>query len=152
MYLTHGMTKAPEYIAWANMRGRCRNPKDPGWPRYGGRGITVCEEWVNSFAAFFAHVGPRPSSAHSIDRIDNDKGYEPGNVRWADRLTQQQNIRSNVNLTYQGETHCLREWSRRCNIPFERLRGRHRAGWAVDRIFSDARFVVPDPERSMSFA
>src|SRR5215204_588492 len=81
----HGHTKwrgpvTPEYRAWVNMRQRCLNPRSPQYDRYGGRGITVCERW-NSFVPFLADVGFRPSPVHSLDRIDNDGNYEPGNIR-----------------------------------------------------------------------
>jgi len=86
-----GMT--PEYRAWANMKTRCYAPSYRGYHNYGGRGIRVADEWRNSFEAFYAHVGPRPSAQHSIDRIDNGGNYEPGNVRWATRNEQQGNKR-----------------------------------------------------------
>src|SRR5262245_21492050 len=85
-----GMT--PEYRAWANMKTRCYAPSYRGYHNYGGRGIQVADEWRN-FEAFYAHVGPRPSAQHSIDRIDNGGNYEPGNVRWATRNEQQGNKR-----------------------------------------------------------
>lgn len=75
------------------MKVRCFNVRSKPYPNYGGRGITMCDHWRDSFAAFLADVGRRPSAAHSIDRIDNDGHYEPGNVRWATRDTQQQNRR-----------------------------------------------------------
>src|SRR5262249_60827665 len=86
-----GMT--PEYRAWANMKTRCYAPSYRGYHNYGGRGIRVCDEWRNSFEAFYAHVGPRPSAQHSIDRIDNGGDYEPRNVRWATRHEQQKKKR-----------------------------------------------------------
>lgn len=89
--LTHGHARGrrtvcpptPEYQTWLNVKARCGNPKNPRYADYGGRGILLFSPWQEDFAAFLAAVGPKPSPRHSIDRIDNDKGYEPGNVRWA---------------------------------------------------------------------
>jgi hypothetical protein len=88
---THGMSSTPEYFAWAAMLSRCHNPANPRYDDYGGRGITVCDRWRADFAAFLADVGRRPSPAHSLDRIDNDRGYEPGNCRWATAYVQARN-------------------------------------------------------------
>lgn len=93
---THGWSGTQEYNAWLAMRKRCLNPKDGAYDRYGGRGITVAADWVNDFPAFLAHIGPKPSPDFSLDRIDNERGYEPGNVRWADRSTQSRNRRAFV--------------------------------------------------------
>jgi hypothetical protein len=104
MNYKHGMTKSPEYQAWRNMIARCCDPGCPNFKRYGGRGISVCKRWLFSFSDFFKDVGPRPSPKHSLDRIDNAGNYERGNVQWARRREQQQNLRTNVKLTHNGET------------------------------------------------
>jgi hypothetical protein len=88
---THGLTHTRAYIAWRDMLRRCRNPNRPDFRNYGGRGITVCERWLN-FPAFFQDMG-QPPAGLSLDRINNDGNYEPGNCRWADSLTQANNRR-----------------------------------------------------------
>jgi hypothetical protein len=94
---THGETigRGPsiEYSTWVGMIDRCENPRNKSFPDYGGRGIRVCPEWRDSFPGFLAEVGRRPGPEFSIDRIDNSRGYEPGNVRWATRLQQNRNRR-----------------------------------------------------------
>ena len=90
---THGATGTPEYTCWQRMLARCYRPSHHTYQYYGARGITVCPEWRNSFDAFLRDVGPRPSPDLSIDRIDVNGNYEPGNVRWASRLIQSQNRR-----------------------------------------------------------
>lgn len=87
----HGATKTTEYRIWQNMRNRCQLPTATAFDRYGGRGISVCVRWRTSFSAFLADMGPRPSIGHSIDRIDNDGHYEPGNCRRATKATQTAN-------------------------------------------------------------
>lgn len=90
-FVTHGETNSPEYTSWVGMKGRCLNPANPKYERYGGRGISVCDRWRDSFEAFLEDMGHRPSPAHSIDRRDNDGNYEPGNCRWATPVEQQRN-------------------------------------------------------------
>ena len=93
----HGMNRTPEHRTWFNMKNRCFNPNSDDYKYYGGRGIKVCDEWKNSFSKFFEYVGKRPEGDYSIDRIDNNGDYEPGNVRWADKRTQRLNQRKSKN-------------------------------------------------------
>lgn len=128
---THGMTKTPEYTAWVSMIVRCKYPSATGFERYGGRGITVCEEWARSFEAFYAYVGPRPSPRHSLDRYPNVNGnYEPGNVRWASTIEQARNKRSTVTVTVGSETRPLAEWCERQGLKYSIVKDRiHKLGW-----------------------
>lgn len=113
-----GMSRSPEYGVWNAMNKRCHNPKTKWYENYGGRGIQVCDEWRGrgGFARFYEHVGPRPSPEHTLDRIDNDGNYEPGNVRWVNRLTQSKNSRRVRMITINGETKHLAEWARQIGI------------------------------------
>ena len=88
----HGMKGSPEWKAWVNARRRCTDPNHPDWDNYGGRGIRMCSAWQGSFSAFIKHIGPRPDG-HMLDRINNNAGYYPGNVRWATRGESNRNKR-----------------------------------------------------------
>ncbi len=92
----HGRAGTPEYVSWVSAKSRTTNPKVVYWDSYGGRGITMCKEWRDNFLAFYKYMGPRPPG-HSLDRIENDGNYEPGNVRWATRKQQMRNTRAVLN-------------------------------------------------------
>lgn len=110
--------KTPEYIAWLSMKARCYYAKHVGYSRYGGRGITVCPEWKNSYVTFLRAVGRRPGPEYSLDRYPNKNGnYEPGNVRWATPIDQNRNARSNHLITFKGKTQSLAGWAEEVGLP-----------------------------------
>ena len=97
-FKSHGMTKSTYYMAWKHMKDRCYSEKNLQYKDYGGRGIKVCDRWLNSFENFYADMGDKPAPFYTLDRINNDKGYYPENCRWSDRTTQSYNKRNNVFL------------------------------------------------------
>lgn len=113
---THGMTKTITYKSFDGMKQRCLNPQDEHYPNYGGRGITVCDRWRNSFENFLADMGERPSKQHSIERKDNNGNYEPDNCKWATATEQSNNRRSSRLLTYNGKTQSLALWCRELHL------------------------------------
>lgn len=129
---THGDHGTPESKAWKAMRQRCRNPRCREWKFYGGRGIGICQEW-DDYPRFLADMGRRPSAKHSLDRIDNSRGYEPSNCRWATDTEQCRNRRNNHLITSGSETLSVAAWSARTGIPYSTLLFRIRAGWDVER-------------------
>src|SRR5574343_1607894 len=114
--VTHGLTHSTTYDAWAQMKSRCSNPNTHCFAMYGGRGISVCDRWRDSCEAFMSDMGERPSPLHSLDRVDTDGNYEPGNCRWATNEMQARNRRNNVLLTHDGETMCISAWAERIGI------------------------------------
>ena len=106
----HGKRYTPTYEIWKTMRQRCVNPRNRKFRLYGGRGISVCDRWLNSFVSFLEDMGERPEGC-SIDRINNDGNYEPGNCRWATRTQQARNTRQTTLITFGGHTRCLTEWA-----------------------------------------
>jgi hypothetical protein len=132
---THGMTTTAEYAVWQGMLNRCRNPRVKAFPLYGGRGIKVCERWMNSFEDFFADMGARPSSSHSIERQDPHGNYEPGNCIWATALEQANNKRRTRWVVYRGQPMSLCDAVRKAGsvIHHEAAAGRiFKCGWTVD--------------------
>jgi hypothetical protein len=128
----HGKHGIPEYFVWKGMKDRCHRKNNKSYPRYGGKGIRVCDEWRNSFLAFFENVGPRPTPSHSIDRMDHARGYEPGNVRWATITEQNNNRSSNHNLTVDGVTMTIAEWAREYGIDQKSILARVDSGWSAE--------------------
>lgn len=95
MRKTHGQRQTRTYGIWTHIKSRCYNPNDPAYHNYGGRGITVCREWINDYMAFLSYVGEPPTPKHTMDRIKNEGNYEPGNVRWTTKKEQGANRRTN---------------------------------------------------------
>jgi hypothetical protein len=132
----HGMSKSPEYKAWDNARSRCYRQKDPKYPLYGGRGISMCEEWRNSFEAFYADMGPRPTSKHSLDRVDGNGHYEPKNCRWATIEEQNNNRSSNRHITVSGVSMTVAQASQKYRIPHHKILARVNCGMSGDEAIS----------------
>lgn len=123
------MSGTATYRSWTSMRQRCNDVDDKDYANYGGRGITVCERWNNSFAAFFQDMGERPEG-HTIDRINNNGNYEPGNCRWAKVKTQSNNTRKNYYVEYMGRVQTAKQWAEELKIvEYKTLLYRLRTGW-----------------------
>ncbi|MFZ9327586.1 MAG: hypothetical protein ACO24H_09070 [Polynucleobacter sp.] len=133
--LTHGMSRSPEYGTWSRMKDRCLNPNNSRYFDYGGRGIAVCNRWLNSFENFLADMGekPEPKGDYSIDRIDNSLGYFPANCKWSTREEQMKNRRNSVHLTLPYEsrlqTKTIKEWSEITGLSIEAISARRKRGW-----------------------
>lgn len=142
----HGMSHSRLYKVWGNMRKRCTCKTDEHYDRYGKRGITICDEWANSFIAFrdwalsTGYDEFAPTGECTIDRIDNNKGYFPENCRWVNRNVQQNNRRANHLLTIDGKTHTVAEWSEVSGICYQTIQKRLQLGW-------DSKTAVFDPVR-----
>ena len=126
----HGQHRSKTYKIWSGMKQRCLCVSNANFSRYGGRGITVCERWL-VFENFIADMGEKPAGM-SLDRIDNDGNYEPGNCRWATIKTQARNMRSNVRWTHNGECLTIAEWAERAGIDRTLLRNRVARGWSIE--------------------
>jgi hypothetical protein len=142
----HGRHKEPEYRSWVAAKARCFNPKNQAYADYGGRGIKVCEEWRNNFIAFYREMGPCPEGM-SLDRIDNNRGYEPGNCRWASKFYQVRNTRSTKMLTFNSKTQVVSDWSRELNIPVTTILGRLKRGLPIEHVLKPR--LIPLGQRKM---
>lgn len=150
-YGTHHLSKTKEYRIWADMIKRCENSNHIGYKNYGGRGIKVSPEWRVSFETWLADVGPRPSPKHSLERENNEKFYEKGNVIWADRYTQSRNTRRTVRVTHQGKTQCLKDWAIELNLKYKRLQERMLGGLSFEEAISrpTRSSVVKSPDQEL---
>lgn len=132
---THNLTNSREYNSWTTMIQRCTNPNNDGYYLYGGRGITVCERW-KTFANFYADMGPRPSSRHSLDRTDNSGPYAPKNCRWATLEEQANNTRKNIYYEHDGKRLTAAQWARESRVKVGQLRWRLKNGWSIAEAIS----------------
>lgn len=126
-----------EYSIWMNMRARCRNPKNNRYHLYGARGISVCQRWEVDFLNFLEDMGRRPSTDHSIDRIDNNGNYTPDNCRWATRSEQARNTRSSRFLEFKGRRLTLTEWAQEIGMDRRSLHLRLKSGWSIERALTE---------------
>lgn len=131
---THGFSNRDmsEYNIWKSMRSRCLNPKNKSYKNYGGRGISVCARWLESFVFFLEDVGSRPKGT-SLERIDNNLGYFKENCRWASSSEQSRNRRNNKLVYFGGVFVPLIEASEACGINYHTVHNRIRSGWSLDR-------------------
>lgn len=125
-----------EHAVWQAAIQRCHNPNSQGYPRYGARGIAVCDRWRSSFAAFIEDMGPRPGDDFSLDRIDNNGPYAPENCRWATRTEQGRNTRANHLIEHDGRRMTITEWSAETGVSADAIRSRIESGWTVEEAFS----------------
>lgn len=132
---THGLGFMKEYKRWIYMKGRCYNKKNNRYHLYGGRGIKVCERWLNSFNNFFEDMGFLPSPSYTLERIDNNSDYSPSNCIWATQATQQKNKSVTILVEYRSEIKVLPEWARIFNIPVRNLYKRYHEGKTGDDLF-----------------
>ena len=133
---SHGMSDTPEYMAWLNMKARCYNSGYKNYHRWGGRGITVCDRWRDSFVNFFEDMGLKPSTGHSMDRIDNDGNYVPDNCRWATRTEQDSNTSVNNLITANGVTKTATEWGFLLGVQGSTISRRIGRGWSPEKAVS----------------
>jgi hypothetical protein len=130
----HGMRHTSEYRSWRMMKNRCCNPKAKDFHHYGGRGIKVCNRWQRSFKAFLEDMGAKPSIKHSVERIDNNKGYSKQNCKWATYAQQSLNKRGIVFVEFNGERLCVSHWEKRFGFAKGTIASRIRvSGWSIER-------------------
>ena len=137
----HGNSKSDnessEYKSWCQMKYRCYNDNFINYHRYGGRGIKVCDRWLNSFENFLQDMGKKPSKKHTLDRIDSDLDYSPENCRWATQLIQQGNRTNNVWIEFNGKNMILSDWGRFLKVKPEAIRYKLKKGISFFEIYNE---------------
>ncbi len=134
---THGLTGGPEWLAWNNARQRCFNQKTRNFSDYGGRGISMCPLWKNSFSAFISFMGVRPSPKHTLERKNNSGGYSPTNCVWAFKKENCRNTRANRHITYKGKTQSLAAWVEFLGLNYKTTWRRLSLGWSIEEAFRE---------------
>jgi hypothetical protein len=131
----HGMYKTDEYLIWRSMKQRCLNIKHVAYPHYGARGIRICDMWIKSFDSFYQDMGSRPSKKHSIDRIDNEKGYCKENCRWATKSEQGANKRNTIKVLQNGQLYTVRDLydKNKLKIGYAQFATRIKRGWSIEK-------------------
>lgn len=146
-HFIHGHTPASksqtsEYTAWINIQSRCHNEKDEYYKDYGGRGIKVCDRWrfgengKPGFLCFLEDMGLKPDKKLSLDRVNGNGDYKKENCRWATAAQQARNKRNNVHITYNGETHILKDWAPIVGIPYNVLWKRYHRKWSTEKMLT----------------
>jgi len=133
---TSGRKRTKEYRAWKSIKDRCYLKTSKSYPRYGGRGISMCKEWRTSFLEFLNHIGLSPSPKLQVERKNNSGNYEPGNVVWATVRQQSRNRRTNVFSEFMGRTQCAKDWAHEIGVPYYTVIRKINAGWSVGRIIA----------------
>jgi len=137
---THEKSHYKEYRHWAYMKSRCNNQNTHSYHRYGGRGIVVCERWNNSFDDFLTEMGSMPGEEYTVERIDNDRGYEPSNCKWATMAEQAKNKSTVIKVEYNGEIKNIHDWSKELKIPLKTLCERYHKGLRDEQLFFKGKY------------
>lgn len=133
---SHRMSKTKEHRIWMAIKERCYYEKYKQYKDYGGRGIKVCDRWLESFENFYEDMGSRPSDNHSIDRKDNDGNYCKENCEWKTKKEQANNTSSNIIITYNNKTQTLMQWSEELSLSYSALQLRLSRGWSIEKTLS----------------
>ena len=136
MPYSHRLSRSPMYPVWVCMKQRCSNPHNKSYKNYGARGISVCDEWINSYPAFYEWaIKSGYKKGLTIERIDNNKDYSPENCKWISKAAQSKNRRNVIVITYKGKTQCLADWARELGISRATIKSRLDQGRTVEEAF-----------------
>jgi len=137
--IKHGLSESIEFSTWTDIQTRCYNKRSASYNNYGGRGITVCNKWRASFSSFLRDMGRRPSKHHSIDRINNNGNYEPDNCRWATRIEQANNRRTNRTVKIDGNKKSIMEIASNAGLPYATVWQRIKSGKVGSELYNKSK-------------